>query len=65
MSIELRTCEISLLLRNMAFRREFRMNDKNKKYAIVIVVALLTLAVLQYFSTNEPKSEINVRLREG
>ena len=57
MSFELRTCKISLLLRNMALRREFRMSDKNKKYAIVILFSLLTVAVLQYFSTNEPKYE--------
>lgn len=60
MSFELRTCKISFLLRNMALRREFRMSDKNKKYAIVILFGLLTVAVLQYFSTNEPKLEANL-----
>ena len=44
----------------MAFRRELRMSDKNKKCGIALVVLFLTLVLLQYFSSNAP-SDTNSR----
>ena len=40
----------------MAFRRELRMSDKNKKCGIALVVLILTLVLLQYFSSNAPSN---------
>ena len=38
----------------MAFRRELRMNDKNKKCGIALVVSFVTLIILQYSSSFIP-----------